>query len=102
METIALWMIPMNYPARLVKPRKQNGFTQQTLSDAALIHVYQIKRYEGGTAQLTLNTLVRLVKVFRISLDKDEKSCQGGTGKSPLATSSQALDPCFVITDDGL
>jgi len=49
--------------------RKQRGLTQQALSDAINLHVNQIKRYEAGTAQPTLETLVRLAKELHTSLD---------------------------------
>jgi transcriptional regulator with XRE-family HTH domain len=42
---------------------------QQGLADAAQIHVNQIKRYEAGTAQPTLEALVRLAKALHLSLD---------------------------------
>ncbi len=39
----------MEFPKRLVHFRKQNGLTQQLLSEMVDIHVSQIKRYEAGT-----------------------------------------------------
>jgi len=43
--------------------------TQQALANAIDLHVNQIKRYEAGTAQPTLETLVRLVKELNTTLD---------------------------------
>jgi transcriptional regulator with XRE-family HTH domain len=68
MGTVLLLLHPM-FPTRLIQLRKTQSFTQQSLADAALIHVNQIKRYEAGTAQPTLEALVRLAKVLHVSLD---------------------------------
>ena len=43
--------------------------TQQGLSDTAELHVNQIRRYEAGTAQPTLDALIRLAKVMHVRLD---------------------------------
>jgi transcriptional regulator with XRE-family HTH domain len=43
--------------------------TVQTLSEAAELHVNQIRRYEAGTAQPTLEALIRLAKALHVSLD---------------------------------
>jgi transcriptional regulator with XRE-family HTH domain len=59
----------MHFPARLIQLRKALGFTQQGLADAAELHVNQIRRYEAGTAQPTLDALIRLAKVLRVGLD---------------------------------
>ncbi|MBK4717118.1 MULTISPECIES: helix-turn-helix domain-containing protein [Tenebrionibacter/Tenebrionicola group] len=59
----------MNFPARLIQLRKAADLTQQTLADLASIHVNQIRRYEAGSAQPTLDALIRLAKVLRVSLD---------------------------------
>jgi transcriptional regulator with XRE-family HTH domain len=68
MGTIIFLLNPM-FSSRLIQFRKAQGFTQQGLSDAAQIHVNQIKRYEAGTAQPTLEALVRLAKALHLSLD---------------------------------
>jgi transcriptional regulator with XRE-family HTH domain len=68
MGNIILLLPPM-FSSRLIQFRKAQNFTQQSLADAAQIHVNQIKRYEAGTAQPTLEALVRLAKVLHISLD---------------------------------
>ena len=68
MGTVLIFLHPM-FPARLIQFRKAQNFTQQGLADAAQIHVNQIKRYEAGTAQPTLEALVRLAKALHLSLD---------------------------------
>jgi len=60
----------MHFPSRLIQIRKNRGMTQQGLADAAGIHVNQIKRYESGTAQPTLEALVKLAQNLHVSLDE--------------------------------
>ncbi|XKL52824.1 helix-turn-helix transcriptional regulator (plasmid) [Enterobacter asburiae] len=69
MATSTLWLLPMNFPARLIQLRRAADMSQQTLADMAGIHVNQIRRYEAGSAQPTLDTLIRLAKVLHVSLD---------------------------------
>lgn len=70
MATSITWLLPMNFSARLTQYRKVLGLTQQGLADAAEIHVTQIKRYESGSAQPTLEALVKLARTLHISLDE--------------------------------
>lgn len=60
---------PMEFVKRLITLRKERGLTQQALANAIDLHVNQIKRYEAGTAQPTLETLVRLAKELHTTLD---------------------------------
>jgi transcriptional regulator with XRE-family HTH domain len=59
----------MEFVNRLITLRKEQGLTQQALADDIELHVNQIKRYEAGTAQPTLETLVRLSKALHTTLD---------------------------------
>jgi transcriptional regulator with XRE-family HTH domain len=59
----------MNFPARLALLRKQQGHSQQRFADLVGLHVNQIKRYEAGTAQPTLDALVSLARALHVSLD---------------------------------
>ena len=63
------WLIPMNFPARLIQIRKSQGLTQQGLADAAELHINQIRRYEAGSSQPTLEGLIKLAKTLHVSLD---------------------------------
>lgn len=67
-STSRQWL-PMEFGNNLIALRKKRGLTQQALADAIKLHVNQIKRYEGGTAQPTLDTLTRLAKALQTSLD---------------------------------
>lgn len=69
MEPATLWFLSMHFPARLIQLRKAQGLTQQALAEAAALHVNQIRRYEAGTAQPTLDALIRLAKVLHVRLD---------------------------------
>lgn len=69
MESEILWFLPMHFPTRLIQLRKAADFTQQALADAATLHVNQVRRYEAGTAQPTLEALIRLAQVLHVSLD---------------------------------
>lgn len=57
--------LPMAFPQALVQLRRSKGMSQQALADATAIHVTQIKRYEGGTAQPSMEGL----KKIAIALD---------------------------------
>ena len=59
----------MQFVKRLITLRRQRGLTQQALADAIKLHVNQIKRYEAGTAQPTLETLAKLAKALHATLD---------------------------------
>jgi transcriptional regulator with XRE-family HTH domain len=69
MSNSIIWLLPMDFVKRLITLRKQQGLTQQALADAIKLHANQIKRYEAGTAQPTLDTLVRLAKALHTTLD---------------------------------
>ena len=70
MGTSIIWLLPMDFSNRLSQLRKLRGLTQQAIADNIDLHVNQIKRYEAGTAQPTLETLVRLAKALHVTLDE--------------------------------
>jgi transcriptional regulator with XRE-family HTH domain len=59
----------MSLSARLIALRKEKGFTQQSLADRVGLHVNQIKRYEAGTTQPSLDALRGLAQVFSVTTD---------------------------------
>ncbi len=69
MKSDTLWCLPMDFPARLIQLRKALGMTQQGLADVAELHVNQVRRYEAGTAQPTLEALIKLAKSLHVRLD---------------------------------
>jgi len=64
------WIIPVNFSARLIQHRKQQRLTQVALSEAAELHISQIRRYELGEAQPTLEALIKLAKALHTSIDQ--------------------------------
>ncbi|NKC13278.1 MAG: helix-turn-helix domain-containing protein [Gammaproteobacteria bacterium] len=59
----------MSIAQRLVTLRKQKGLTQHALADALGLHITQVKRYEAGTSQPSLEALKKLAKTFRVTTD---------------------------------
>lgn len=81
MESETIWFLPMHFPTRLIQLRKAADLTQQTLADTASVNVNQIRRYEAGTAQPTLEALIRLAQALHVSLD-DLVFAEGERGPS--------------------
>jgi len=63
------WLITMEFSARLVQLRKQKGLTQQALADVIGLHSAQIKRYEAGTNQPSLEALKKMALALGVSAD---------------------------------
>ena len=66
------------FPARMAELRKEKGFTQQQLAERVGVHVQQLKRYEGGISQPTLDVIRNLAMTLGVSSDqllfgKDER-----------------------------
>jgi len=59
----------MDFPNRLAALRKARDLTQQALADEIKIHVTQLRRYEAGTSQPTLEVLKRLAVALHVSAD---------------------------------
>lgn len=64
-----LSFLHMDFPERLTALRKERGLTQQALADLVGVHVLQIRRYEGGNSQPTLDVVKRLAQALRVSAD---------------------------------
>jgi transcriptional regulator with XRE-family HTH domain len=67
-ETTRLLMT-LDFPARLAALRREKSLTQQALADAAGVHVTQLRRYEAGTSQPTLDVLRKLAVALMVSAD---------------------------------
>ena len=68
----------MTFPKRLAEQRKKKGLTQQDLAAKAEISLIQVRRYEAGTSQPTLDVIRRLAITLGITTDllifgKDER-----------------------------
>ena len=70
MAIFVKWLLNMNFSNRLVQIRKSQGLTQQKLAEASSLHINQIRRYETGAAQPTLEGLIKLAKSLHVSLDE--------------------------------
>lgn len=62
-------LVAMNFAHRLAATRKQRGLTQQALADAIGIHLSQVRRYEAGTSQPTLDVLKRIAVALSVTID---------------------------------
>lgn len=89
-------LLAMNFADRLTAARKQQNLTQQHLADRVGVHVTQLRRYEAGTNQPTLDVLRGLAVALSVStdalvFDTDER----GPGDDLRLTfeATQRLDP---------
>lgn len=68
----------VGFPERLAELRKERSLTQQALANSVRCGITQLKRYEGGASQPTLDVIKRLAQALRVSSDyllfgKDER-----------------------------
>lgn len=68
-EITTMTIFVMTIPGKLSNIRKEKGLSQQALADAIGLHVNQIKRYESGSSQPSLDTLKKISKALRVSID---------------------------------
>jgi len=59
----------MSFSAKLIQIRKSQGLTQTALSETSTLHINQIRRYEAGTSQPTMEGLIKLAKALHVSID---------------------------------
>lgn len=59
----------MEFPQRLAALRKERRFTQQALADKVGVHLSQIRRYEAGETQPTLDVIRKLAIALSVSAD---------------------------------
>jgi len=59
----------LNFHERLAALRKTRGLTQQALSEMVGMHISQIRRYEGGQSQPTLDAIRKLAIALSVSAD---------------------------------
>jgi transcriptional regulator with XRE-family HTH domain len=67
-----------DFPQRLADLRKQHSLTQAQLAERIGLHVVQLRRYEAGTSQPTLDVIRKLSTALQVSADmllfgKDER-----------------------------
>ena len=59
-----------SFPQRLTSLRKQRNLTQQALADMVGLGITQMKRYEAGASQPTLEVIRKLSQALRVSADE--------------------------------
>ncbi len=59
----------MSFPRKIAELRKETGLTQKAMASKLDIHVSQLKRYEAGTSQPTLDVFRKLVLALHVSAD---------------------------------
>jgi len=57
------------FPKRLARLRKERSLTQKRLSEAIGVHYTQVRRYEAGDSQPTLDVLRAIASTLDISAD---------------------------------
>ena len=62
-------VISMSFSERFIRLRKQQDMTQQQMADAIGIHVTQVKRYEAGSAQPSLDIIKKIATTFNVPTD---------------------------------
>ena len=61
--------LSMSFPERLAALRKERSYTQQQMADKIGMHVSQLKRYESGASQPTIEVFRRIVLALNVSAD---------------------------------
>lgn len=59
----------MGFPETLARLRKDKGWTQQQMAEAIGMAAIQVRRYERGVSQPTLDVIKRMALVFGTSTD---------------------------------
>ena len=59
----------LDFHERLVALRKERGLTQQALAELVEMHISQIRRYESGQSQPTLDAIRKLAMALSVSAD---------------------------------
>ena len=59
----------MDFPKRLARLRKEKGFTQTELAKKSGVSLIQIRRYETGGAQPTMELIKKLAITLSVSSD---------------------------------
>jgi len=69
MDNTNTFFLTMSFPVRLAALRKECGFTQQQMADKIGMHVSQLKRYEAGASQPTIDVFRRIALALNVSAD---------------------------------
>ncbi len=69
MDKQILVFIPMSFPKRFIQLRKEYKLTQQEMANTAGMHITQVKRYEAGEAQPSIEILKKIATAFHVTSD---------------------------------
>ena len=61
--------ITMSFSKRFIQLRKERHLTQQQMADTVGIHITQVKRYEAGQAQPSVELLKKIATAFNVTTD---------------------------------
>jgi transcriptional regulator with XRE-family HTH domain len=96
-EGNVITIMDMDFAQRLVTQRKECHLTQQALAERVGIHVSNVRRYEAGTSQPTLDVLRNIALALNTSADSllfepDERGPEDRSLRLRLEALNQ-LDP---------
>lgn len=63
------WMYRMSIQQRLIGLRRERDLTQQEMADAIGVHVNQVRRYEAGATQPSLDVLKKIAVAMSVTID---------------------------------
>lgn len=92
MATVINRMFIMSLASRIATLRKEKGLSQQAMANALELHVTQVKRYESGSSQPSLEALKKLAKVLRVSIDALVFDTEELTPDEDLALQFEAIN----------
>ena len=69
MGLINYWTFLMSIQQRLIALRRERDLTQQQMADSIGVHVNQIRRYEAGATQPSLEVLKRIATTMSVTID---------------------------------
>jgi len=69
MGQCSYWTLLMSIRERLIALRSERNLTQQEMADTISVHVNQIRRYEAGATQPSLDVLKKIAVALSITID---------------------------------
>lgn len=63
------WTYRMSIQDRLIALRRKRDLTQQEMADSIGVHVNQIRRYEAGATQPSLEVLKKIAVAMSVTID---------------------------------
>ena len=94
--TGCILLLMTNFSKRLAQLRKERSISQKQLAEAIGIHYTQVRRYEAGSSQPTLDVLRAIATTLNISADVllfDESERQIHDDFRPHLEALSRLDP---------